>query len=179
MRRIAAVLSAVLLVALADPAHAGQESWYTYWALGWSSIDSGTDSDKRSITTDILGFSSPLGWSTIVGVVMNSAQEISGAGDDRVRLSYHMMGPSVMHFFGADPGEGLFLRMDVGLAGSVVRDSDENSSSNDKSWGVLVGGGYGLPISGETRILFNVTYVIRDIEGENVKTLGISVGGLW
>jgi hypothetical protein len=168
------------------------ESWYTYWGIGWSSntypheVEKILDSAKRagfdsvSASVDALGFYWPLpnNPKTLLGVVVNGAADYYWKGSDNVQISSYLLGLSSMHFFGPEPGRGFFIRADFGMAWYDMG-SDISSENSNLGYGGLIGGGYGIPISAGTRILLNVNYAMRHVDGDNAGSFGISVGGLW
>jgi hypothetical protein len=76
-------------------------------------------------------------------------------------------------------GKGLFVRGDFGASRLVL--STKGYGDESSKWGVggLLGAGFGVPISSGTRLLLNVNYSLRKVEGEAYKTLQISIGGLF
>lgn len=94
-----------------------------------------------------------------------------------------LFGPSVMAFK-ERIGQGPFLRVDLGFAWHGVRIVAEKSDleldeTTDMGFGFLIGGGYGHPITPETRIMLNANYALRRVEEENTSSIGIALNGLW
>lgn len=195
MKRLLAVtvVAVCLVLACAGAARAEPESWYTYWGVGWqgnsypdgleSTLDGLKDAgfDSLGVSVDLLGFYWPVGSDStlIAGVVLNGGGDRYYKGDDWLQVSTYLVGLSAMKFFGSEAGAGFFLRGDAGLAWYAVSDSEDNSGRSDMGYGGLVGAGYGIPVSAGTRILLNVNYALRHAEGEDIGSLGISVGGLF
>ncbi len=170
------------------------ESWYTNWGFGYPFISypeadrvildelENLGADNVALTLELLGFYAPIGTQTIVGFTVNAWGDVySLAGEDLTITSY-TFGASAMHFLQNNIGDGLFIRADVGPSRLVLDlNTSQGNSSNTSNWGIgfLAGGGYGVPVSRETRILFHLNYSIRRIEGENYGNLGIEITGLF
>jgi hypothetical protein len=99
--------------------------------------------------------------------------------DVHLQINSYLFGVSAMHFFTGKIGQGPFARFDVGPAKIGVDTSFGDSMSSEWGMGALVGGGVGWPITSGTRLLLNVNYTVRRVEGEDLKLLGVSVGGLF
>lgn len=191
----------LFLVMLPGDAHAERESWYTYWGLGWSHIEYPGDSDNNlrdlpgvdsiSVSVDTLGFYFPVNEHSnlLVGFIANGATErfvlsssFSNSGQSEwIEISLLQVGFSMLNFFGNEPGDGFFLRGDLGIAQSAIGTSSK-IGVNEKSefgMGAILGFGYGVPVSAGTRILFNFNYSYKAIEDENYKITQVSVGGLF
>lgn len=147
------------------------ERWYTYWGLGLGAISyesegaedrnelpSLSESGHRNTQFELLGFYWPLdNYKTILGVVLTSVfdeiQTAQGRGDATTSL----LGFSGMHFFGKNAGDGIFFRGDFGPAWTNfngVYQNDGDIVRTRMGSGLLLAGGYGLPIFGGTRLLF-------------------------
>ena len=70
-------------------------------------------------------------------------------------------------------GQGPFVRVDVGPARAVVGNSDDFEATSDWGWGFLGGVGYGLLVTSGTRLLFQINYGLRRVEGDTI------LGGMW
>ena len=131
---------------------------------------------------DMLGFYWPLpgSWNTLLGTVLNGGGARYEDEDYTFQLNLYLLGISSMHFFGREPGSGLFVRADLGLAWYSISSSEHDSAgSSNIGYGGLIGGGYGIRITKGTRILLNLNYALRYIEGDNINSLGISAGWLF
>ncbi len=169
------------------------ESWYTYWGIGYPAITYPSDLqafveeledapgvDRTRVGLDFLGFYFPVNQhKTAVGFVINTAADRFTYEGEWVQINQYIYGASVMHYVQGTIGKGLFLRGDVGLAKVVTQNSDGVSESSDDGFGFLVGGGYGLNITPGTRMLINVNYARRSIEGDASQVIGLSIGGLF
>jgi hypothetical protein len=191
---------------MASAAHASVESWYTYWGIGFAgnSYDRETDEffdstedrgdvGRISISADLWGFYWPLkNQRTIAGFVVNSTSDVLyGTSDENedvtVTLTTQQYSGSVMHFFKDEPGSGWFVRGDLGfcLARFAIDDSDgeDLSETSDVGFGALAGGGYGWPISEETRLMLTGYVSHREFGwdgGDGKDTIvGFTFGGLW
>jgi hypothetical protein len=116
---------------------------------------------------------------TLLGIVFNGGENRSD--DDEVKITPYLLGVSSMRFFAPEPDAGLFVRADLGVAAYrvEVRGADHYSDTSDLGYGVLVGGGYGIPLSRGKSILFNVNYALRRVGADTIGTFGMTVGELW
>ena len=55
----------------------------------------------------------------------------------------------------------------------------ESTEASDWGTGLLLGAGYGIPVTEGTRILLKGSYAVKRVEGEVTGTVSISVGGLF
>ncbi|MEZ4701019.1 MAG: hypothetical protein R2834_11855 [Rhodothermales bacterium] len=168
-----------------------RESWYTNWGLGLPFIsypgelgdvldglkDLGVDNTRISL--DLLGFYLPAGDQTIVGVSINAWGDRYDDGTATLQINAYTVGASAMYFIQKGIGEGPFVRAELGPARLVLDSSEDINSSSDWGLGVLVGAGYGIPVSAGTRILIHVTYASRRVEDESYGTFGLGVSGLF
>lgn len=196
MKRLLVVSTLAACIALLHPvpAQAEAESSYTYWGIGGGSnsytgaareiVESARDAgpDHLALSLDLLGFYWPLPGSrnTLVGCILNGGGDRYEDEDYSFQLSHYLVGISSMHFFGREPGAGLFVRADLGFAFYGISSSEpDGERTSNLGYGGLIGGGYGIPITAGTRILLNVNYALRSIEGDRISSLGISIGGLF
>jgi len=171
------------------------ESWYTYWSVGLADhfypkeiqnevdyLDSSPSVDRTEVAIDMLGFYWPVAdQNTIVGVV------VSGTGDrfniagtsEYMQINQYLYGLSAMRFMGREPGDGLFVRGDVGIAKASVESSFYSTVTSEYGSGFLLGVGYGIALSGETRLILGANYSRKSIEGETYITTAFTIGGLW
>ncbi len=190
---VAAALTVSLALLTAGPAHAAPESWYTYWGVGWAGnsypgeveelLDLVEDAgfDKTAVGFDILGFYWPLPDrpGALLGFVMNGAGDRYDRGRDWIQVTSALLGVSSMWFLGPEPGVGFFVRADLGLAWLSLSDSTGYAEDSDTGYGALLGVGYGIPVTEGTRILLNVNWAMKHAGGDDVRSLGLSVGGLF
>ena len=174
-------------------AQAEVESWYSYWSIGIaehthpSELDAIFDAfelipgvERTEIALDMLGFYWPLeNKQTILGVVVSSSADNLSVGAAEVQLNQYLYGVSAMHFFGKEPGDGVFLRGDIGMSKIVVQATDSPDLSSDNGTGYLVGAGYGFPVSNESRLIFGVSYSSNSIENDTFTSTHFTIGGLW
>jgi len=197
MKKGLIVVTVFLLVVSMIPvkSYAGDnklESWYAYWGLGYADIKYPTELDNLltwvekqpgvshlSLCFDGLGFYFPRGPRTITGFVINTWGDRYEINNESMQLNGYLFSLSFMHFLNHRIGRGFFIRGDAGAAKFSIVSDGLGSSSSDWGWGGLVGGGFGIPITPGTRLLFNINYSIRHVEGESVGALEISVGGLF
>ena len=167
------------------------ESWYTYWGLGYASINYPDEMQEfvdnlknqegvtnLSLSLDIFGFYWHLGPKTIGGVIVNVAGERFTASGSSIDINQYTYSASAMHYLGQNFGRGLFIRGDLGIAKLVMSAGNTSISIGDTGLGILAGGGWSFDFGG-TRLLLNVNYAYRGVEGEAYNTMGFTVGGLF
>ncbi len=187
----------LLLAMLLYPfqALAEEEDWYTYWSFGFSSnsypggLDSVLDAleaqpgvDRTEIALDMFGFYWPLQDKVNIGFVISSSADAFTTPVGDLQINQHLYAASVMKFFGKETGDGLFLRGDLGFAeSSISADTLVGSltATSDTGLGLLLGIGYGVPVSEESRVLLSVNVSNKDIEGDNWSAVTFNIGGLW
>ena len=189
---VAATTLVVLGLLLTNAAEAAQESWYVYFGFGGAHNSYPTEVEKTldlvgdansedvQLCLDMFGFYWPIPERprSLLGFVINGAADSRENDGKSARVDSYLMGFSTMHFFGAEAGAGFFIRADLGTAWFDVSSSEAPSYESGKGYGGLVGGGYGLRVGEGARILFNVNYALRHAGGDNLGTLGMSVGCL-
>ncbi len=187
------LLVALLLCPL--QAFAEQEDWYTYWSLGFSNnnypgdLDSALDDleslpgvDRAEIAIDMFGFYWPIQDKLNLGFVISGSADSFTTPVGDMQINQYLYGASVMKFFGKEIGDGLFLRGDLGLAkASISTDVGGGTltATSDTGLGFLLGVGYGIPVSEESRVLLSINFSNKDIEGDNWSAVTFNVGGLW
>jgi hypothetical protein len=138
--------------------------------------------DRTQFAIDMLGFYFPASnEKTIYGfVISGSADRLQNTSNTNnyVQINQYLYALSAMHFLGNEPGDGFFVRGDVGFARAVIMD-DYLSAASDWGNGILLAAGYGWPISRETRILFTAGIANNQIEGESYSATVFTIGGLW
>tara|TARA_Y100000588_G_scaffold337145_1_gene378458 strand:- start:782 stop:1369 length:588 start_codon:yes stop_codon:yes gene_type:complete len=191
--RIAFVVSLLLVVLTgrSEPAENKLESWYTFWSLGASKITWPTELNdamdlletmpgvsRTSVMADVFGFYKPINPHMIGGVVINGASDRIEVGGEFMELNLFTYAVSAQ-YFREEIGTGVFGRVDIGLAMLNMQASGQEDDNLDPGFGFLVGGGYAYPVTPGNRVTLNLNYDLRRIEGESVKTLGITLGGLF
>ena len=186
------------LLMLATPTLAQRESkaesWYTYWGLGAAFpmyptelqnvldlIKDQSGVKNTAIDFDMLGFYWPvMNHQTAVGFIINGGGDRYEYHGEWFQINQYLYGLSAMHFPGHTIGQGLFVRVDAGIAVMNIQDSDGSNESSDRGTGFLLGGGYGLPIAnGGTRLLFNGNYAWKKVEGETYSKISLNLGFLF
>ncbi len=118
--------------------------------------------------TDIFGFYLPLkNERTILGINVNFSSEIFNKSSEYLTVNFYTFSLSSLHFFQSRTGDGFFMRLDTGVAGGISRGSKRSTAFSRQGFSVLGGLGYGFLFSSETRLLFNLTYSFKRIEGDN------------
>ena len=206
MLRILFTLAAVTTLSYPSAARDNDlESWYTYWGLGYANntypeelqndLDEFNDFpgvDHIALALDTFGFYWPRGNRTLVGGIVNGNADVYEATENLVTVEIdiynYLYAISAMHFLTHEIGQGPFVRADVGLArqSAEVDLSEANEvaeieieATSDWGTGFLLGGGYGIPVTSGTRLLVNANFSLRRIEGEQIKSVGITLNGLF
>lgn len=96
--------------------------------------------------------------------------------NESVDINQFSFSVSAMHFLGEVVGDGFFVRGDAGFSSCV---SKKLFIESKDGIGLIVGGGYGIPLSDETRVLIQAGYSYRHMGGGNYSTFNVSVGGLF
>jgi hypothetical protein len=173
-------------------AFADEEDWYTYWSIGMAShdypaglgslldtIESLPGVDRTEIGIDMLGFYWPQAENRLLGFVISGSADSFEGPFSTMQINHYLYGVSGMKFFGQEIGDGFFVRGDVGLARIVITDGFSTTATSDTGFGYLLGAGYALPVSSESRILFGVNFSDKQVEGDSWKSMTFTVGGLW
>ncbi len=167
------------------------ENWYTNWGLGIPFIQypdefqtvldqlESVGLDNTALMFDLLGFYWPLGEQTMIGTSLNAWGDQYSGGGETFQISAFTLGASVMHFLQNRIGDGVFLRADAGASRLGISSSLDTDITSEVGLGFLIGGGYGIPVSRETRILIHLNYSVRLVESENYGNLALSVSGLF
>lgn len=187
-------LSVFLSMLACASAHAETEDWYTYWGLGLASheyeepLESAVNDtealpgvSRSQVALDLFGFYWPFGnqSQTIAGFVMSGSGDRLEDNYDYYQINHHLYGASVMHFFGKEIGDGLFVRGDLGIAKVSVTDSFGYESVSENGSGFLLGLGYSIPMSSESRLMFTLSSSNHRVEGHEYNAIAFKVGGLW
>ncbi|MDH5613318.1 MAG: porin family protein [Gammaproteobacteria bacterium] len=174
---------------------AAEEDWYTYWSLGFSnnSYPEPLDSDLNALESspgvdriqgaiDMLGFYWPIQDKLNLGFVISGSFDAFTTPVGNMQINQYLYGASVMKFYGRETGDGLFLRGDLGFAkASITADTPIGTitSTSDTGRGFLIGIGYGIPVSEESRLLLSFNISNKKIEGDDLSTVSFNIGGLW
>ncbi len=175
------------------------ESWYTMWGLGGNKInynDSSTQKDadyltdvasRSSYNFDFFGFYWPMSdHKTMMGFIVNAATDAWSTStlktSQRLTVTHIIYGFSTHHFFGANIGDGWFIRGDIGP--SISSTSYTNSISDETystrtGIGLLGGGGYGWAIGQETRMLLGGNLAHRSVKKFSTTVLNVNLNFLF
>jgi len=178
----------------------GLENWYLFFSAGFSSVSySGTDtattqemddtaSSNKAYSFDLLGVYWPyFGYKALIGGIINFVHEswtdgtIDGLASD-MDVNQLLVGGSFYYFLSRYIGKGWFLRSDLGISRySLDAKGSETRVTVVPKWGygLLIGGGYGLPLSNETRILINLNFAYRKAGKASISTSTLSLGLLF
>lgn len=184
----------LLLLLLLCPlqSFAAQEDWYAYWSIGSAdnhypgdvdsfldTVDSLPGVDRTQGSMDMLGFYWPQANNLSVGFVISGSWDNFQTPFGDVQYNQYLYGASAMKFFGKEIGDGFFLRGDFGFAKAVLDAGYYGTSTSDTGLGFLLGAGYGIPVSEESRVLLSINVSNKDIEGNTVSAVTFNIGGLW
>ena len=174
---------------------AAQEDWYAYWSFGFANnsypgdLDSVLDDlealpgvDRTEGAMDMFGFYWPVQDKLNVGFVISGSFDAFETPVGDIQLNQYLYAASAMKFFGKEIGDGLFLRGDLGFAkASLDVDTAFGSydSTSDTGFGYLLGVGYGIPVSEDSRVLLSINVSNKDIEGDKLSAVTFNIGGLW
>ena len=180
------------LLLACNASYAKEEIWYTYWDIGMANHSYPGDAnaafnaleelpgvDRSQFGFNMLGFYLPLPVNNLMGFVINSSADRFDIGEEYVQLNQYTYSLSTMKFFGSEIGDGVFFRLDAGVAKAVAQSSVAESISSDSGFGFLAALGVGLPISEGTRILLSGSYSQRRIEGESTSVTALNLGFLF
>ncbi|MDH5232099.1 MAG: hypothetical protein OEZ58_14120 [Gammaproteobacteria bacterium] len=195
MKRVKQYSFASIIFAFSDISLANVEDWYMMWGFGIAShshaaatenymkVNEIVGSSRTQNAIDMFGIYFPMGNDqTIVGFVVNGTYDSVQNSSALIQYNYYNYAISTLHFTGKEPGDGFFLRADVGKASSVlvVDNYYENSFKDiEGTWGIVTGIGYGLPITPAARILVGLNYTLRNINKENEIATEFIVDLLW
>jgi hypothetical protein len=121
----------------------------------------------------------------LIGFAISAVGDSVTDGEDFtvIELQQLTYGVSMMRFRGEEPGAGLFLRADVGLAETIFTREFGELWAGGRGWGALVGIGYGFAVTDGTRLLLGMSYAITDTSGTAAEgrhsTLAFTIGGLF
>ncbi len=175
---------------ISQAAHASPESWYFNFGLGYGiprypaniepSIDllEGAGATNLPIAVD-LGLYWPIEASSLLGASINGISDSYTVAASKISLVQTGIFFSGMHFFGSEPGKGLFLRGDAGAGRFAVDTNLGIAGGSDYGFGGGGAIGFGLPLGQGTRILFQASYLYRRVEGENLGATAFTIGGLF
>lgn len=175
------------------------ESWYVLFGGGLSSntyqgkfkdtikqIDDLPGTTSRGSLTFDLGFYFPLSnFKTMIGGSWEGTGDVyvnDNSGKYSATISQGLYTISLMHFFGANIGNGWFLRGDAGLAKSIMileQPGTSNQVTDKSGFGALLGGGYSIPCGIETRVLFFLNVASRNYGGDRFVTTTLGADFLF
>jgi len=174
---------------------AAQEDWYTYWSFGFANnsypgnlgsvlddLEALPGVDRTQGAMDIFGFYWPVQDKLNVGFVISGSWDAFQTPVGDMQLNQYLYAASAMKFFGKEIGDGLFLRGDLGIAKANLTVNTffgEYTAETDTGVGYLLGVGYGIPVSEESRVLLSLNVSNKDIDGENWSAVTFNIGGLW
>lgn len=173
-------------------AWAKSESWYfnlglnypmTHWNTGWASEIGNTTNQgyKGSVIGSDVGFYFPsFGKSTVFGFSSLFFDEDYTKGTSVVSFSTLSLTTGFMCFLGGEPGDGPFLRLEVGGGGvGKVHSKFFVPPMQQMGPAVMGGGGFGIALSGETRVLIGIYGELLKLRDGNNRSLLYSLSLLF
>lgn len=160
------------------------KSWYTYRGLGYVDVQYPDEIEfflgilkyfpavEQSPVGFDLGFYWPKRERTILGGIINARGNRYEITNQHMQINGYLYSFSAMHYLQNRIDQGLFTRGDFGASPMVMQASDEETTASDLGFGGLIGGGYSLPITNATQILFNTNYSLHSVEGESYGVFG-------
>lgn len=183
-----AVITSLTLLSFNASAHT--ESWYFHFALGYGiphypsevkdAVDQIKDAGASSTPVAVdLGFYWPsFSESLIMGVSLNGMNDAYEKNGNEISIIKTGLYFSTMKTFSNEPGDGFFLRGDVGFPRLAVNTNFAGDDSSKFGFGFVLGGGYGFSFGG-TRLLLQAHHAISRVEGDTYGTTSLLVGGLF
>lgn len=191
MKKILAVILFTIFLPLS--ASAEVESWYTYWAIGLANPDyPGTlNSDINTLDSipgvnrtktgyDMFGFYWPHQNNDMLGFVVSGASDrLEDSLNNYIQINQYLYSFSAMRFFGKEIGDGFYVRGDIGLAKANIDTNFAGSATSNTGTGFLLGLGYAIPVSEQSRFMFGISLSHKSIESESYSATSFTIGGLW
>lgn len=116
----------------------------------------------------------------LVGGVLNLVTEKWSDSSAAVTMKDYILSASALYFPFGNPGEGFYLRGDVGVAryDFGVEYLDQAYSYGDSAWGVgmLVGAGYAFPLWRDLKGSLKVSYSYRTADRSNAGVVAAGAG---
>ncbi|MEQ1665883.1 MAG: hypothetical protein ABL927_10960 [Bdellovibrionales bacterium] len=167
------------------------EDWYTLWGLGISGISYSDKSlqaavdimdrtpgiDHSASNFDLFGFYWPMAdRKSMQGFIINVLSDSFTAGNESLTIDQNLYAYSYHKFYGANIGDGWFLRGDIGLVKDIVevKGTLAFTSTSKTGFGVLAGGGYGWGIGTDTRMLLGLYVSSR--KASNIASSASNIG---
>lgn len=176
-----------------------KESWYWGFGLGWarpnysgdarSTLDAmkslpGYESNGAGVVD--VGFWWPLeSHQTALGVSLNGISDSYDVMGAHLYVEQNMIAFSVLHYFGDGIGDGFFLRGDLGPSRYRVDITGLGAGGvrayavSEAGAAILLGGGYSILLSDETRMPFGFYVIHNSADGHKTTTPTIRVSVLF
>ena len=183
-------IGASLGILSAQTVWAKAEPWYFNMGIGWGSpsypsqLQSALSGLKAAGVSNVpiaidLGFYWPIKTASVLGVCINGLSDSYTQNTTEMSVVQTGIFASGMQFFGKEPGDGFFVRGDLGGGRAAVTLNSSLAATSEYGLGVGAGIGYGFPVSDETRLLLQGNYMYRRIEGNDYGSLGITLNGFF
>ena len=170
------------------------KSWYIYGSQGFVNRQypesfqnvfnsQGTGSEQPfTFSMDVLALYWPLGHSkTLLGANLHYdyAAYNQTASSHALTVGQDFSSVSCLHFFGSGIGNSFFIRADFGHTDAVLADLTLKSSVTVSGFGMLLGGGYALPVGRKSSILVNLNTMFNLVDEQVYLSPGMSLGILF
>ncbi|MEK6556495.1 MAG: hypothetical protein AABZ31_14700 [Bdellovibrionota bacterium] len=173
------------------------EDWYTLWGFGFTSTDYDEEAvndimddaddepgvDRSTANYDLFGFYWPMAdKKTMHGFIINVVSDSLDGPGGELYITQTLYAYSIQRFYGANIGDGWFIRGDLGVARATIDVETytyDDSDSGDFGLGILGGGGYALSLSQETRILFGAYVTSRKSGSDQATSASLNMGFLF
>jgi hypothetical protein len=185
MRIRAGMIAVASLFLLASHnASAKPEDWYLHLGMGYavpkypswlkSTVDFAKNSGYSRMPLSIdLGFYWPiLKKNSILGVAITGYVD-SYSGPTVFDVIQTSVVASFLHSFGKEPGSGLLVRLDAGMASQLLQETSgpfSVAASSDTGYLGRAGVGFGFNITDGTRLIFMTMADFARISGDNYST---------
>ena len=178
-----------LLFSYSHKSIAANEDWYFMAALGSADIDNKTSASEDTDYPSSLNYMSDLAFSMDIAGIYFPVEESGllwgGAIHSDTQLNNSigalngLYGISTMYFPSQKHGSGIFFRGDAGIARNIIIRDSGNDLNEKTGVGALLGLGYGIPVSSESRVLFSINHSNSRVRDGNFSSTSIMIGGLW
>lgn len=140
------------------------ESHYLYFGAGYGNISysgSLSPTETPALNLDLLGIYWPkFNQNFMVGMVLNLSTNEFTIEDNSVWVYQTSLSLSINYFLGQNIGSGLFFRLDLGFGSIATLEDQPDAYVLDYKLGgsMLIGTGYAMALSQESRMLINLSY---------------------
>jgi hypothetical protein len=171
------------------------EHWYLFTGLGFSAATySGRIQQaaealsidgilRATVNADVSAYLPLTNQRTLLGGGLNVVNDRWSDLTGSLQITQLTLAGSAMHFFGENIGDGVFARGDAGITLngylSSITDVETRFRTSSLGLSALLGGGYAIAITHETRILLGANFAVRRTDDGTFRTLNLNVGFLF